>query len=159
MTVYELLQFADKIIIGDANVKKFYETNRLSEVSLREIVKNYLRSGPYEKVFWHELLPDELDILDKHQKINELHEIESNKSNEDDGHIMGNQVTTNANTISKDSTENSLRDLTSSGALSDEGNEPKTSASTKPKNKLPQAIAIIVVFVVLIILLVLLSNN
>ena len=62
MTTLELLEKVEGLIIHDLKVTEMHERGRLTDDSLRQITKEYLRSGLYEQTFFRELLPDQAHI-------------------------------------------------------------------------------------------------
>lgn len=58
MTTEQLLEKVEGLTIHGLRVTEMFHRSRLSVDALRQITKEYLRSGPYEKTFFHELQPD-----------------------------------------------------------------------------------------------------
>jgi hypothetical protein len=58
MNTFELLEKVEGLVIHDLRVTEMYHRGRLSDDALRQITREYLRSGPYEQTFFQELLPD-----------------------------------------------------------------------------------------------------
>jgi uncharacterized membrane-anchored protein YhcB (DUF1043 family) len=73
MTESELLDKVAGLKIHGLDVATMYRKKRLTLETLRQITKEYLRSGPFEQTFNLELLPDEKEIEQKRQKISSAH--------------------------------------------------------------------------------------
>lgn len=62
MTTVQLLEKVEGLVIHELRVSDMFNRGRLSEEALRQITKEYLRSGPYEQTFFRELQPDPVHI-------------------------------------------------------------------------------------------------
>ncbi len=83
----ELIEKAQLIFVHNLSVVEMYQHNRLTLDSLRQVTKEYLRSGPYEQTFMRELLPDPEEIENKR---NQVASVESTIDHQDMKEIYGN---------------------------------------------------------------------
>jgi len=91
MNEAELLDKAQPIVIHNLSIVEMYMRNRLGLESLRQVTKEYLRSGPYEQTFLRELLPDPEIIK---QKRDQVAQVESMVNHQNMGEIYSNQTVT-----------------------------------------------------------------
>lgn len=69
MNETELIEKAQLIFVHNLSVVEMYQRSRLSLESLRQVTKEYLRSGPYAQTFLRELLPDPEEIENKRNQL------------------------------------------------------------------------------------------
>lgn len=68
MTVVELLEKVENVEIDGQLIIDLFKTGRLQERVLREVVKNYMRGGPYEEILRRELAINSVELEVKRQQ-------------------------------------------------------------------------------------------
>lgn len=116
MTVVELLEKVADVEVDNELVVKLYEQGRIKPEVLRQITKEYLRRGPYERTLRRELAPDP-NVLDEKR-----HTIESARERSVDSRQRSNTLASNEpsknenNTAFSDSQATPTRNITQSNS-------------------------------------------
>lgn len=140
MNESELIEKAQLVFVHNLSVVEMYRRGRLTLESLRQITKEYLRSGPYEQTFLRELLPDP-EVIES--KRNQVANVESTVDHQGMKEIYGNQLKDSNKFVNTNTSEN-IRTANQPNVIgTDESNAEKiVSKTSKPASSQVKKMAI-----------------